>query len=273
MLERPPAGAVNQGRPAVRLEDMVVLRVLAVAALISALLVTGAGTACACTCAEVPPAEAVRSSSSVFTATVEGVRADGPEFVGATLRVDHVYKGDRAAKIEVFTRTNSAACGYTFEPGVRYLLFTRTENGRLTTMLCSGNRRVPDGTRALRAGDDTDGMGPLSHELIAALGDPGPPIAPGPASPPPASGDPDDGTAPPATGAPESEVAPPVSPVSPETPRTPPVATPGLSPRAHQTPTPPEGVPATVIAAAAGTALAVAALLALLKARRSRRRP
>ncbi|PZG51543.1 hypothetical protein C1I98_08200 [Spongiactinospora gelatinilytica] len=252
---------------------MVVLRLLAVAGMVSGLVVAGAGTACACTCAELPPAESVRQSAAVFTATVVSVRPEKPAIdegqVTATLRADHVYKGGRQALIKVSTPAQSPACGYSFERGARYLVFAKKEQGRLTTMLCSGNRRVPAGTRALRAGDGT-GMDEISQKLIKALGDPGPLISAKKPKPRPDRKAEATSPAPEASAVPEPAPAVP-SPVpdrgSPQV--TPPA--PGMETRAHSEPAPAGPAPGVIAAAAGGSALAIGGAAAFLTARRRRR--
>ncbi|MFI0417227.1 hypothetical protein ACH34R_02850 [Spongiactinospora sp. 9N601] len=263
---------------------MVVLRLLAVAGMVSGLVVAGAGMACACTCAELPPAESVRQSAAVFTATVVSVRPEKPAIdegqVTATLRADHVYKGGRQALVKVSTPAQSPACGYSFERGARYLVFAKKEQGRLTTMLCSGNRRVPAGTRALRAGDGT-GTDKISQKLIKALGDPGPLISA--KKPKPRTDRKADATSPapessavPESGSESAAPAPDPAPVVPSpTPGhgSPPVTAPapGMETRAHSEPAPTGPAPGVIAAAAGGSALAIGGAAAFLTARRRRR--
>lgn len=151
-------------------------RVLVVLVMVAGFLVGVAGPAAACSCAVAKPKELVRGSSAVFTATATGVRVvepmlDGGEVV-ATLRVDHVYKGSPGVRTQVRTRAQSAACGYQFAKGTRYLVFARKGKKGLTTGLCSGNRVLPPGDKPLRLSDRTYGMGPLTAELMKALGKP-----------------------------------------------------------------------------------------------------
>ncbi len=168
-------------------------RIIAVFALMAAFLVTVAGAAHACSCRDLPPKERVRDSAAVFTATATAVRVDeemlGGGKVTATLRADHVYKGDPGAEFEVVTRAQGAACGYEFAEGERYLLFARAADSGLTTSLCSGNRRLPPGDSPLSLSDETYGMGELTAELITALGTPRAP-RPAAAEPGPSGGGP-----------------------------------------------------------------------------------
>ncbi|WP_326646244.1 hypothetical protein OG884_16540 [Streptosporangium sp. NBC_01755] len=95
--------------------------------------------------------------------------------------------GEQAsAEFEVATNADSAACGYNFVTGSRYLVFAATgKSGLLTvdpgvalnTSLCAGNLLVSPGDAALRAGDGLPGGEPLTAELITALGTATPPPA------------------------------------------------------------------------------------------------
>ncbi|MEV5891494.1 hypothetical protein [Nonomuraea fuscirosea] len=92
--------------------------------------------------------------------------------VTARFHGDHIYKGAPNAEFEVFTRAQGAACGYEFVKGARYLVFARSRDSGLSTTLCSGNRLLPAGDHPLRFSDHAQGMGPLTPELITALGTP-----------------------------------------------------------------------------------------------------
>ncbi|MEV0313986.1 hypothetical protein [Nonomuraea fuscirosea] len=155
------------------------MRVLAAFSMATALFLVSAGpvtAAAGCSCAIRTPKQQVSEATAVFTATVTDVRVDEPMLNGGTvtarLRGDHVYKGTPNAEVEVFTKAQGAACGYEFVKGARYLVFARTRDSGLATTMCSGNRRLPAGDHPLRLSDRTQGMGPLTPELITALGTP-----------------------------------------------------------------------------------------------------
>jgi len=172
-------------------DDDVIARVFAVLGLLVAFLAIPAGTAVACSCARLDPKEQVGQADTVFLGTAVSVRAQpgsggGTGLVTAALRADHVYKGRADAEFEVVTPNHSAACGYRFERGGRYLVLAKADGGRLTTSLCSGNLRVPDTGRPLRAADEVEGGG-LTDELIEALGTPKAVSAASPAASSPAS--------------------------------------------------------------------------------------
>ncbi|MER6945771.1 hypothetical protein ABT294_17230 [Nonomuraea sp. NPDC000554] len=155
------------------------VRILAVLCLVAPLFMLSAGAAgarAACSCAAPTAKQRVEEATAVFTATATEVRVDEPTLNGgsltATLRADHVYKGDVDAEFTVFTRAEGPACGYEFVKGGRYLVFARAQGSGLVTTLCSGNRLLPSGDRPLRLSDATQGIEPLTAELISALGTP-----------------------------------------------------------------------------------------------------
>lgn len=157
----------------------------AVLGLLVTLVAVPAGTAFACSCAPFEAKRAVGEADTVLLGTAVDVRAPGAlgdDVVTARVRADHVYKGRAdagAAELEVVTASDSAACGYPFERGARYLLFANAEEGRLATTLCSGNIEVPDTGRPLLVSDIQDRTQGAA-ELIAALGEARPVSAPEP---------------------------------------------------------------------------------------------
>ncbi|GII04428.1 hypothetical protein [Planobispora takensis] len=160
--------------------------------LAAAVVVAVPGTACACSCAALEPAEQVENAQTVFTGTVVAARRLPGDRSGPTppivyrLRPDQVYKGVPAAEVEVATNPDGASCGYAFTVGSRYLVFARggetglfaTDPGvPLHTSLCDGNRPVRPGDRPLRREDGVEGGEPLARDLLAALGTARPPSA------------------------------------------------------------------------------------------------
>ncbi|MEV7010280.1 hypothetical protein [Streptosporangium sp. NPDC051022] len=160
-------------------------RILAVLLLLAAVIVITPGTACACSCAPLQPADQVKRAAAVFTGTVvaaDPVKGDpsGPRPpIVYTLRADQVYKGAAAAEYQVATNADSAACGYNFVVGSRYLVFASDEKSGLLavdpgvalhTALCDGNSLVRPGDGPLRAEDGTPSGEPLPDTLLAALG-------------------------------------------------------------------------------------------------------
>ncbi|MER7206469.1 MULTISPECIES: hypothetical protein [Streptosporangium] len=176
-------------------------RVVTVLLLLAAAIVAFPGTACACSCAPLQPTEQVGNASVVFTGTVLASRpaktdASVPAPVVYTFRADQVYKGQALTEYQVTTNADSAACGYNFEQGARYLVFASsrksgmipTEPGLpLHTALCDGDHRVRAGTGALVADDGIEGQ-PLPAALLSALGTPTrPTVTTTPVTPAPAA--------------------------------------------------------------------------------------
>ncbi|WP_084961772.1 hypothetical protein [Thermoactinospora rubra] len=165
-------------------------RLLAVVALAAGLVLVPAGTACACSCAELTAREAVGNASSVFTGTVVATRQVAGDPLGprppivVTFEADQIYKGAAKARFDVATNADSAACGYAFQKGRRYLVFAaRGESGlfavdpgvALHTSLCSGNMALRAGKGPLKKGDGLPGSGEtVDRALLTALGTPTP---------------------------------------------------------------------------------------------------
>lgn len=168
-------------------------RLLVVLLLLTGVLAITPGTACACSCAVLEPAEQVKEAAAVFTGTVVAARrAEGGDPLGPpppvvyTFRADQLYKGQASAEFEVATNADSAACGYDFVTGSRYLVFAAEGKSglfavdpgvALHTSLCAGNLLVGPGADALRAGDVLPSGEALTAELVTALGRATPPPA------------------------------------------------------------------------------------------------
>ncbi|MBB5084917.1 hypothetical protein [Nonomuraea endophytica] len=163
------------------------LRLLVVTALAAAVLAGTTTAACACSCVEFKPAQAVQNATAVFTGTVVAIRTvKGPPNAQKvyTFRADNVYKGAPAAEFQIGADTDSPACGYVFDQDTRYLVFAgpaeRVPGVSLSTSLCSGNVPIRAGTGPLQVGDERETApetlgGPVTTELITALGTPAQP--------------------------------------------------------------------------------------------------
>ena len=58
-----------------------------------------------------------------------------------TMAVEEGYRGVSAKTVEVYTASSSAACGYAFKEGERYLVYASTdEDSRLLVSLCSATK-------------------------------------------------------------------------------------------------------------------------------------
>lgn len=120
-------------------------------------------TAYACSCVPPPPPnQALEQAASVFSGTV--VRIDTVELMldnftfehhAVTVNINQSWKGLNSHTVTIYTATNSAACGYYFEPGQEYLIYTYawTDVGVESTGICSRTRRLID------AVDDFNALG------------------------------------------------------------------------------------------------------------------
>lgn len=119
--------------------------------LLVGLLLLGAIPALACDCAPPPePKKALEQSAAVLLADVARIdQRDGHHIV--TLKVQRWWKGGDSADLVVTTASNSAACGYLFQVGGRYLIYTDPSKDKLHRVTqCS--RTAPE-KAAEKAGD------------------------------------------------------------------------------------------------------------------------
>lgn len=93
----------------------------------------------ACSCmAPGSPQESLESSAAVFQGTVASVASDGDMGYRVTFSADKAWKGVTASPLDVRTARDSAACGFNFEEGKKYIVYAYAdEEGALATGLCS----------------------------------------------------------------------------------------------------------------------------------------
>lgn len=159
------------------------MRLLAVLAFVAGLILVPAGAACACSCAPFEARRAVAEAEAIVAGTVVDVRSTGGQWdpVVATIRPDQVYKGAPRDTYEISTSSNSAACGFEFVKGTRYLLFAHANTGEdhpyyaegidLATLLCSGNQVLKAGTAPITQADLPADL-KEADALLTALGAP-----------------------------------------------------------------------------------------------------
>lgn len=107
--------------------------------------------ACSCMAPEAASVERDRATA-VFTGTVTDIApvasGDGPNLFPpqnrytVTFEVSEQWKGGLGDTATVSTATQSAACGYNFEAGEAYLVYTYGEATNLQTGLCSRTSRL-----------------------------------------------------------------------------------------------------------------------------------
>ncbi len=122
--------------------------------------------ATACSCMKLTPAEGLSSSQAVFTGEAIAVeKNEATRFGGleVTLRVEQVWKGTVEEQIQVHTAGSSAACGYPFVVGTRYLVYAFSdETDPMRVSLCSRTAPVEN------AKEDLDFLGKPSHRYDQA---------------------------------------------------------------------------------------------------------
>jgi hypothetical protein len=94
-------------------------------------LASQGGAAHACSCVATPTPTDLQFVDTVFAGTVTKVGEWQPGTSSGTpitveVDVDHVWLGDVDAKTQVQTAAHGASCGYSFEVGVRYLIYANS---------------------------------------------------------------------------------------------------------------------------------------------------
>lgn len=108
----------------------------------------------ACSCAQPdPPTEALAAADAVFSGVVTaseasgGIGCSGAATTTVQFRVLQVWKGQSEETLTITTVSSSAACGYSFQTGVSYLVYAHRAYQQLTASLCS--RTQPLGMAAV----------------------------------------------------------------------------------------------------------------------------
>lgn len=95
----------------------------------------------ACSCIPPPPvATAVGESSAVFAGTIVALTPPSlpTSDIVATFSVERVWKGPtNLTQIEIRTPASSAACGLSFAPGAKWLIYANETQDGLSAILCS----------------------------------------------------------------------------------------------------------------------------------------
>lgn len=119
------------------------LRFGSLVAIASAVLLQ-APEAAACSCIRPPePTAAMHASDHVALVRVTNISPAGqaapmPGSLSVELEVERAFKGAESEPLVVVTAGNSAACGFHFERGQRYLVYANdTEQGSISVSLCS----------------------------------------------------------------------------------------------------------------------------------------
>ena len=120
--------------------------------ILSAFILTPTHRAHACSCAMPSPAtEELENSDAVFIGTVDNIFSSslyGSDTLDVNFSVEKAYKGSTEAEQILKTPKDSAACGYAFTEGEKYLVFAREwgTQGKdgLTVSLCSLTQTFDD---------------------------------------------------------------------------------------------------------------------------------
>lgn len=93
--------------------------------------------------------EAIDETSVIFTGTVSGVRVANESKTEVLMDVHESWKGllpEEKEKLTVQTANDSAGCGFGFEEGETYLVYTdrHEPNGKLYVSLCSATKSIED---------------------------------------------------------------------------------------------------------------------------------
>jgi hypothetical protein len=138
---------------------------------LTGLMLVPAGEAWACQCVPSgPPWQNAFQVDAVFAATVRSISAlpddalplrPGEARIPQTVRVEFTdvvaFRGVQTPTVSVLTAGSSAACGYEFKPGTRYLVYASRAAGakQLFTGICSRTRLLQDADEDLRFPQDT----------------------------------------------------------------------------------------------------------------------
>lgn len=133
--------------------------VLGLMAVVMVVLVVGSPyEAHACTClAPGPVAQEFEEASAVFVGSVvEGQREE--RTLKLKMAIHGSWKGVDVGEVELWTAQDTAACGYPFEQGRRYIVYAAEAEGRLWASLCSRTRQLQGSEEESRVLDEVSGV-------------------------------------------------------------------------------------------------------------------
>lgn len=103
--------------------------------------------ACSCLARAYSQQEKLDATSTVFLGTVTSITETEMQNT-VTLDVSAYWKGPVMKTKTVTTAKDSAACGYNFEVGVKYLVYTNSSEGKNTVGLCGFTQTANDASIA-----------------------------------------------------------------------------------------------------------------------------
>ena len=122
-----------------------------------------ASEASACSCIKMSPSEGRSSSRTVFSGEVIQIEPNQATRFGGleiTFRVGRVWKGDPQEEVKVHTAGTSAACGYGFIKGERYLVYAVHDDADPMRVSLCGRTALLENAK-----EDLDYLGAPSHEF------------------------------------------------------------------------------------------------------------
>ncbi len=136
--------------------------------LASFLIFTNTANACSCIMAE-SPSKSLEKAVDVFSGRVLDVKkprlgASSIDSVKVKFNVLSVWKEAEYKEMEVSTAMSSASCGFGFEKGKEYLVYTYDNKGETSVSLCSRTKLLSE------AGEDLQELG--SGKAPAIEGEP-----------------------------------------------------------------------------------------------------
>ena len=152
------------------------------------------------------PAEGAESSTANATDAAAVPDANAPAAIPAMpvlryhFHIDENLAGPAATDIDIFSGGDDGDCGYRFQKGAQYVVFTQQENdGQLYATICNGTRPASEGRavmpqlRAMRDGKTFASVFGVLHRADPPfLGPPDPPADASADDPPGVSADADD---------------------------------------------------------------------------------
>lgn len=99
--------------------------------------------ALACSCNTQPPSEAFENSAAVFTGTVTDIQHNTGSY-SVQFSVKEAWKGLSDSQATVTTSDNDGTCGYDFEQGVKYIVYTYGNEESMQTGICSRTQPIAD---------------------------------------------------------------------------------------------------------------------------------
>jgi hypothetical protein len=130
--------------------------------------------ACACDCAPGTVAEQFDAADAVFVGTARTVDSSSGLFGASpqrrvTLDVSLVHKGDVLSRTEVLTADASASCGFDFQVGHMYLVYSSKDGTTLRTTACAGTIDLVSSVDPIAGGATPAPAPPLPGSRLCAL--------------------------------------------------------------------------------------------------------